>query len=363
MKLRKIHIENYKLFQNFDIDLTHNGKSQNFIVIAGINGSGKTTLLKEIICHSLINKSIYQNSSVEIEYKDNHNDKDNDHVFMMDSQSLQPNSLEQKKFLDNVLFPSLNNIFYYKAGLQLDKQPVKDVIIKYIDTLIYEKDKKSSEAYIMAQEVLNAIFNGFDLQIQFKGIDRNKEILFKNSKSDNIKIEELSNGEQELFTKALSIYLAEIKDSIILIDEPESSLHPTWQNRITQLYQHIADKYNNQIILSTHSPHIVSAVHKEQIRVLIKENNHLSVISNFNRSYGAKVDQILLEIFRTNGLRIPEIENKLLQLREMTFSNQYNTHEFNTLKEELENTIGFDDNDLALIRLEIAKRKKNEKNQ
>ena len=358
MKLRKIHIDNYKLINNFDLDLTHNDKSQNLIVIAGINGSGKTTLLKEVIYQTLVNKSIHKGCSIDIET----NDKKN-HIFVIDSQSLQLNSQERINNEKKTLFSQLDNIYYYEAGLSVENNNVKNVILKYIDSLIYEKDKKSSEAYQIAQDVLDSIFNGFDLQIKFKGVDRNKEILFKNVQTENIKIEELSNGEQELITKAFSIYLAEIKDSIILIDEPESSLHPIWQSRITQLYQKIADQYNNQIILSTHSPHIVSAVHKEQIRVLIKEGKHLSVISNFNRSYGVKVDQILLEIFRTNGLRIPEIENKLFKLREMVSLNQYDTDDCNALKQELENTIGYDDIDLALIRLEIAKRKKNEKDQ
>jgi len=59
MKLRKIHIDNNNyLFNNFDLDLTHNGKSQNLIVIAGKNGSGKTTLLKEVIYQTLVNQSI-----------------------------------------------------------------------------------------------------------------------------------------------------------------------------------------------------------------------------------------------------------------------------------------------------------------
>jgi len=357
MKLRKIHIDDYKLFNNFDMDLTDNGKSQNLIVIAGINGSGKTTLLKEVIYQTLLNKSIQKGNSIEIET----NDK-KDHIVVINSQSLQLSTQEQVNE-ENELFSQLDRIYYYEAGLPEDKQHVKNVIVKYIDSLIYEKDKKSSEAYKLAQEVLDSVFIGFDMQIEFKGVDRNKEVLFKNAKSETIKIEELSNGEKELITKAFAIYLSEITDSIILIDEPESSLHPIWQFRITQLYQKIADKYNNQIILSTHSPHIVSAVQKEQIRLLIKENNHLSVISNFNRSYGVKVDQILLEIFRTNGLRIPEVENKLIQLREMVSSNQYDTDKCNALKQELENTIGFDDIDLALIRLEIAKRKKHEKNQ
>jgi len=355
MRIRKIHIDNYKLFKNFDLDLTYNGKSQNLIVIAGINGSGKTTLLKEMIYQSLVNRTTQKGCSIEIEA-----DNTNDHFIIIDSQSFQLNSQGQRNE-NKEQFSKLDQIYYYEAGLSADKQNVKNVILKYIDSLIYEKDKKSSEAYIMAQDVLNKIFNGFDLQIQFRGVDRNKEVLFKNDSSENIRIEELSNGEQELITKAFTIYLAEITDSIILIDEPESSLHPIWQSRITQLYQDIADKYNNQIILSTHSPHIVSAVHKEQIRVLIKENNHLSVITNITRSYGVKVDQILLEIFRTNALRIPEIENKLLELREMVSLNQYDTDECNLLNQELEKTIGFDDIDLALIRLEIAKRKKHEK--
>jgi len=355
MKIRKIHIENYKLFQNIDIDFTNNGKSQNFIIIAGINGSGKTTLLKDMIYNSLINKTINKGSSIEIEY--------NKKNVVIDYNSLQLNASEKKISQDFGLLPLENKIFFYEGGLSDNKQNVKNIIIKYIDSLIYEQDKKSSEAYFITQNLLNSIFSEFDLQIQFKGINRDREILFKNSVSDNIRIEDLSNGEQELITKAFSIYLSEIKDSIILIDEPESSLHPDWQRRVTQIYQQIADKNNNQIIVSTHSPHIVSAVYKEQIRVLLKENNKLKAISNFKRSYGMKVDQILLEIFRINSLRIPEIENKLKQLREMVNSDQYDTIKCKKLKEDLEHTIGFDDIDLALIRLEIARKKKHETNQ
>jgi predicted ATP-binding protein involved in virulence len=53
MKIRSVHIDNYKIFQNFDIDFTHNGKAQNLIVIAGINGCGKTTLMREVLYNTL----------------------------------------------------------------------------------------------------------------------------------------------------------------------------------------------------------------------------------------------------------------------------------------------------------------------
>ena len=168
MKLKKIHIDNYKLFNNFDLDLTHNGKSQNLIVIAGINGSGKTTLLKEVIYQTIVNQSIHKGCSIEIET----NDK-KDRTFVIDSQFLQLKSQEQiNKKKD--LFSQLNHIYYYEAGLSVEKENVKNVILKYIDSLIYEKDIKSSEAYKIAQDVLDSLFNGFDLQIEFKGVNRNE---------------------------------------------------------------------------------------------------------------------------------------------------------------------------------------------
>ena len=55
----------------------------------------------------------------------------------------------------------LNHIYYYEAGLSAEKENVKNVVLKFIDSLIYEKDKKSSEAYKIAQDVLDFIFNGY----------------------------------------------------------------------------------------------------------------------------------------------------------------------------------------------------------
>ena len=49
MKLKHIHIDAYKVFQNFDIDFCHAGKIQELVVITGVNGNGKTTLLRDVI--------------------------------------------------------------------------------------------------------------------------------------------------------------------------------------------------------------------------------------------------------------------------------------------------------------------------
>jgi len=354
MKIKQIYIKNHKIFKNFVLDLTHNGKALNLIVIAGINGSGKTTLFQDFIYNTFKNEVMLKESYIEVEYIENKKHK---------TFKIEPESFKNIRYTADSLYQKFKDVVYYEAGFS-NYQSAKKIIVQFIDKLIYEEDNKSSEAYLITRKSLNSIFKDFDLQIEFKGIDRNREPLFCNDVSEEIKMEELSDGEQELITKAFSIYLADIKDSIILIDEPESSLHPTWQARIVQVYAKIAKENNNQIIFATHSPHIVSSVRKEQIRILIKEGNAIRVIDQFNGAYGWKVDRVLLEIFRTDGLRTPEIEKKLSALKNMIFNDQYETDTFKNLQSELEISIGFDDSDLALIRMEVAKRNKmkNEKN-
>ena len=47
MKIRKLKIKNYQIFDDIELDFTDKGgKTLNTIVLAGINGSGKTTVLE-----------------------------------------------------------------------------------------------------------------------------------------------------------------------------------------------------------------------------------------------------------------------------------------------------------------------------
>jgi len=61
----------------------------------------------------------------------------------------------------------------------------------------------------------------------------------------------------------------EIKDYIILIDEPALHLHPGGQKAVLSLINELA--INNQIIYSTHSPFMVDKRFPERVRFLIKD--------------------------------------------------------------------------------------------
>ena len=50
MKLRKLHIEDYKMFKDFDISFVdENDEPLPIVILAGVNGSGKTTLLESLL--------------------------------------------------------------------------------------------------------------------------------------------------------------------------------------------------------------------------------------------------------------------------------------------------------------------------
>ena len=54
--------------------------------------------------------------------------------------------------------------------------------------------------------------------------------------------------------------------AIMLIDEPESHLHPAWQRQIIPLVQRLF--FNSQIFVATHSPFVISSVNHGWIHIL-----------------------------------------------------------------------------------------------
>jgi len=103
----------------------------------------------------------------------------------------------------------------------------------------------------------------------------NEKVIFKNSSGATFDIGELSTGEKTLLSKVLYLYFKDYKEKIILIDEPELSLHPSWQNKVLKIYENFAKLNSCQIIIATHSPHIIGSAKNEYLRFLVKEDNKI----------------------------------------------------------------------------------------
>ena len=83
-----------------------------------------------------------------------------------------------------------------------------------------------------------------------------KDLYFIEGESENkLNYKYLSSGERQIIYIFLKVINASKSNSLILMDEPEISLHLSWQE---MLLNHIRDVNNNsQIIIVTHSPAIV----------------------------------------------------------------------------------------------------------
>ncbi len=82
-------------------------------------------------------------------------------------------------------------------------------------------------------------------------------IRVKSDSGDFIAAERLSSGEQNEIVMLYDMIFDLPDNSILLVDEPENSLHVAWQNMVVGDLQRIADAKHLQVIVATHSPTIV----------------------------------------------------------------------------------------------------------
>lgn len=68
----------------------------------------------------------------------------------------------------------------------------------------------------------------------------------------------LSSGEQHEIVMLYNLIFEVGDSSILLIDEPENSLHVTWQRMVVPDLEKLAEVKKLQLIIATHSPNIVS---------------------------------------------------------------------------------------------------------
>jgi len=352
VKLMELNISNHKIFKkDFTISfMDENKEPLPIIILAGINGTGKTTILDIIYKRMKMMDSKSEGSLfLKMSTQENIVGIDKDFKFKM--------TKEYGEYITNDIIDSFtNNIFYIPVDQTLED--IKRIMPSYIENMIYREDARASEIHKRIRDNVSNIFKDLNLSIDFDSRDGKGNLFFRNKKEEKLLIDDLSTGEKTLISKILYLYIKEIKDSVILIDEPELSLHPAWQNRVLKLYENFAKEKNCQIIIATHSPHILGSAKSEYVRVLTEDG----VVDNFSHTYGAKFSQILTDIMGVKDLRTPEINEKFTLIEDMIVENQFDTEKFHKKWQELEDILGKNYFDLKLLKLEIASRRKDVQN-
>jgi len=168
-----------------------------------------------------------------------------------------------------------------------------------------------------------------------------------------LQIEQLSAGYKAVLAMTMDISarmveanpdLGNNSEAIILIDELDLHLHPTWQqNILLDLHRTFP---NAQFIITTHSPHIISSVENKYIKVLKKVDNNIEVIDGAI-TFGRDIEWVLEEM-GVKDTRHSIISKELKKCQE--FLNQAQYDEAETCINNLEQIIGQNDREIMNLR-------------
>ena len=388
MKIKSLKVQNHYLFKDNEIKFfNENNEMLKTVVLAGINGSGKTTFLKAIV-NVLTDKNNQEDTKVMLDIDENEEVYlknqfnvviENDKYFNISKPTLyrfEPSSLNygEKEKPRLVFLPTEINFSNLEVKTRnyksennfyclIDQNIINDVpsyLVSLVNTEIFKyEDLPIKEAIKKICDEINSIFNLLDMDIEMIGVNKNSDNmpLFKNKFGIEFDINSLSSGEKQLFLRAMTLKMLDINNSVILIDEPEISLHPKWQQKIVKVYEGIGE--NNQIIIATHSPHIVSSVKSESLKLLVKADNGIEILQGeeINGSYGYPVERVLTELMGLETPRDSEVQNMIKTLQNLVRDNKYETVEFKALYSEVKGLLGSLDEDIILLDMGIARRK------
>jgi predicted ATP-binding protein involved in virulence len=88
-------------------------------------------------------------------------------------------------------------------------------------------------------------------------IDREKGFVMTNDAGKNLDLDSLSSGEQHEIVLLYDLLFRIKPNTLVLIDEPELSLHVVWQKRFLPDLLKIAEVAQIDVLIATHSPYIV----------------------------------------------------------------------------------------------------------
>lgn len=128
-------------------------------------------------------------------------------------------------------------------------------------------------SYVLGREYVEARWIRHRL---FKG-DGGLSILFK-TKHGRYSEAFAGSGEVAVTSCVVQVLNAS-KGTLVLLDEPEVSLHPGAQERLLAFLAQMAKKMQMQVVFSTHSPHLISALPDDAIKAFHQlEDGGFSVI-------------------------------------------------------------------------------------
>lgn len=164
---------------------------------------------------------------------------------------------------------------------------------------------------------------------RFKNISNTPEgkvVLFEEHGKD-ISLNNLSSGEKQIVFRG-SFLLKDktaTEGAVVLLDEPEISLHPNWQKDILSFYKNLFINEDgvqtSQLIVATHSPFVIHNDKQEKDKIIVLGKNANGVyLQSDPKFYGWKPEEAVTHAF---NIELGYEKDKLLVLVEGPTDEKY----------------------------------------
>lgn len=229
--------------------------------------------------------------------------------------------------------------------LKIDKQDkieMQNILLNYSENFGYEDLPGSSE---MLNLNLSALSSSNIEDTTLSSILKHESYLKKNKIIGSVKLylekeystvelRNASSGELMMISTLLHISSNIKENSVIIIDEPENSLHPKWQKEYLTKILDLFYYYNPKIIVASHSPLIIP-LDDQKAKLFRLSNYQLEEVS----SDSSNNEEIMSNIFN-----IITPENRYLSDHLIKIINKYE-----------ENLVGHEDvvGEISLIRSKV----------
>ena len=331
-KIDSIVIESFKQYQDFSIEF-----SPRINIIIGKNAIGKTTLLQAITLGLLKENSPDEEKTYTKYIRKNkekstltlsHNNHKKTVRILKDKREIKNNH-----FIPFVL--SYGSNFFTKYDISADKI-VEDILnetvnknfshsifLDYIDefwnplTILRELVRSKHKKAIEKKALLFNTINSFLALENYKLEEKNEKFFFlKEGDNTPLFLEDLSEGYRgnvllitDMLVKIVGVgWTPATIEGIILIDEFDKHLHPTWQS---QLVAKLADTFPNiQFIMTTHNPMSILDREPDEITIIKEKDGKIIAV----RGSGTKtldVSTVLLEYFGVKSTISESMEKEI----------------------------------------------------
>lgn len=154
-------------------------------------------------------------------------------------------------------------------ALSLPERPLDDWELRLLDLYLDDADAKLApfETLIQKIELLEEIINSRLLKKRLQVTARDGLLVQHDPDGRAIDLDSLSSGEQHEIILMFDLLFNVPRGALVLIDEPEISLHVIWQLAFIPDVRRIAELAGFRFVVATHSPQIINDAWKRAIRL------------------------------------------------------------------------------------------------